>query len=65
VALDAVEATFPYEQGSRIIAEDELGDPVYEDTGLTPRFLALSRKHAALLAQDMEESTAVEKNEGK
>ena len=22
-----------------------LGDPLYEDIGLTPRFLALSRKH--------------------
>ena len=65
VALDTVEATFPYVQGSRVIAEDELGDPVYEDAGLTPRFLAITRKHAALLARAIEEDTAVGKSEGK
>lgn len=48
-ALDMVEAALPYQQGSKIIAEDELGDPIYEDAGPTPRFLALSKKHAARL----------------
>ena len=51
VALDLVQASFPYEQGSRVIAEDELGDPIFEDVGRTPRFLALSKKHAERLLQ--------------
>ncbi len=50
VALDQVETAFPYEQGSKVIAEDELGDPMYEDVGPTPRFLDLSKKHARRLA---------------
>ncbi len=65
VALDAVEATFPYVQGTKIIAEDELGDPIYEDTGPTPRFLALSRKHASSLARELEEADSAEKSESK
>jgi len=44
-ALDEVEAAFPYVAGRRAVAEDELGDPVYEDAGLTPRFQALTQKH--------------------
>ena len=45
VALDEVEEAFPYVQGEKVIAEDEFGDPVYEDTGLTPRFVELTRKY--------------------
>jgi hypothetical protein len=48
-ALDRIEAAIPYEAGSKIIREDEFGDPVYEDTGLTPRFLELVRKHQGAL----------------
>lgn len=51
VALDMVETTFPYEQGTQVITEDELGDPIYEDVGLTPRFLALSKKHVERLSK--------------
>lgn len=51
-ALDQVEAAFPYVQGSRVIAEDEQGDPIYEDAGLTPLFLRLSKRHAARLAEE-------------
>jgi hypothetical protein len=51
IALDQVEAAFPYEQGSKVIAEDELGDPMYEDVGSTPRFLDLSKKHVRRLAE--------------
>lgn len=53
-ALDDLEAAFPYVQGQRIIAEDEQGDPIYEDVGNTPRFRALSKKHLARLEQDEE-----------
>ncbi len=52
VALDLVEASFPYGQGAKVIAEDELGDPIYEDIGPTPRFLALSKKHAERLLKE-------------
>ncbi len=45
VALDEVEGSFPYEKGNKVAAVDEEGDPIYEDEGLTPRFLELSRKH--------------------
>jgi hypothetical protein len=48
-ALDALEAAFPYQPGDTIVAEDEMGDPIYADTGPTPRFLELSKKHARLL----------------
>ncbi len=44
-ALDEMIAAFPYVQGERIIAHDEEGDPIYEDAGYTPRFLALVEKH--------------------
>lgn len=45
VALDEVEEAFPYVQGVKVVAEDEFGDPIYEDVGLTPRFVELTRKH--------------------
>ncbi|MFV3369690.1 pilin assembly protein [Pseudomonas sp. NY15435] len=44
-ALEELEASFPYVQGNKVVAHDEQGDPIYEDTGPTPRFLALSRKY--------------------
>ncbi|MBF8721693.1 MULTISPECIES: pilin assembly protein [Pseudomonas] len=44
-ALEELEASFPYVQGQQVIATDEEGDPLYEDIGPTPRFLALSRRH--------------------
>lgn len=48
-ALDATEAAMPYVAGENIIREDEFDDPVYEDVGLTPRFLELVRRHRARL----------------
>ncbi len=45
IALDEVEASFPYVKGSKVVAEDEEGDPIYEDDGLTPRYLKLTREH--------------------
>lgn len=51
-ALDELEASLPYVKGNQVVATDEQGDPLYEDIGPTPRFLALSRKHLQdLLAQ--------------
>ncbi len=37
-------AAMPYEPGPKIISRDDQGDPVYEDVGLTPRFVELTRK---------------------
>ena len=44
-ALEQTEAAIPYVQGDKIIREDEFGDPVYEDVGLTPRFRERVRAH--------------------
>lgn len=45
VALDELAAALPYKPGRKVISTDEQGDPVYEDIGLTPRFMELTRKH--------------------
>ena len=42
--LDEIAAAMPYVKGSKVISSDDHGDPVYEDTGLTPRFIELTRK---------------------
>jgi hypothetical protein len=44
VALDEIAAAMPYEAGPRVISRDDHGDPVYEDVGLTPRFVELTRR---------------------
>jgi len=43
-ALQQLAAAMPYVPGSRVISTDEHGDPVYEDAGLTPRFMTLARE---------------------
>lgn len=48
-ALKEIVAAMPYVPGTRVISTDEQGDPLYEDTGPTPRFMALSRSHYAEL----------------
>jgi hypothetical protein len=50
-ALDDLESSLPYIPGARVIAEDDHGDPIFEDVGPTPRFYALSREFARKLAQ--------------
>jgi hypothetical protein len=49
-ALEELEASLPYVKGHKIVATDEQGDPLYEDIGPTPRFLALSRKYLQQLS---------------
>lgn len=44
-ALEDFEQHLPYQQGDSIIAEDDHGDPIYEDIGDTPRFHELSKQH--------------------
>ena len=43
-SLDEIAAVMPYERGSKVISSDDHGDPVYEDVGMTPRFVELTRK---------------------
>src|SRR3984957_13808718 len=43
-ALEEIVAAMPYEPGPKIISRDDQGYPVYEDIGLTPRFVDLTRK---------------------
>jgi hypothetical protein len=45
VALKEIAAAMPYVAGRRVISTDEQGDPIYEDVGPTPRFMALARDH--------------------
>jgi len=49
-ALDEVAASMPYEPGPKVISRDDQGDPVYEDVGLTPLFIKLTRKHRQAIA---------------
>jgi hypothetical protein len=43
-SLDEIAAAMPYERGAKVISSDDHGDPLYEDIGLTPRFVELTRK---------------------
>jgi hypothetical protein len=54
-ALKEIVAAMPYVAGTRVISTDEQGDPVYEDAGPTPRFMALTRAHYAALGPATEE----------
>jgi hypothetical protein len=45
LALSGVVAALPYRPGPTVISTDDHGDPVYEDIGPTPRFMALAREH--------------------
>lgn len=44
-ALQEIETSMPYVPGKTVISNDEQGDPLYEDVGLTPRFMELTRKN--------------------
>ena len=44
-ALTEVESSLPYIRGDNIVARDEMGDPLYEDVGPTPKYLSLTQKH--------------------
>ena len=48
-ALDEAQEAFPYINGSKQVGEDEFGNPIYEDIGHTPRFLALVKEHLSRL----------------
>lgn len=44
--LDEVEEALPYVPGKTVVAEDEFGDPVFEDIGLSRRFEQLVHKYS-------------------
>ena len=50
--LDEIAASMPYEPGPKIISRDDHGDPVYEDAGLTPRFIELTRQFKKSLSAE-------------
>jgi len=51
--LDEIAAAMPYEPGPAIISRDDHGDPAYEDIGMTPRFVELTRKHKKSLEAEL------------
>ncbi len=52
VALDQFREALPYEAGKYPVTEDEFGDPVYADEGLTPTFINLTRKYTRKLRRE-------------
>lgn len=44
-ALDELHERLPYRPGKNVIAEDEMGDPIYEDAGLSRKLHDLAEKH--------------------
>ena len=61
-ALDELEEAFPYVEGPRVIAEDEQGDPIYEDIGPTARFYDLTHRLLKDLQATREKPTAEEES---
>ncbi len=59
-ALDEVEGNLPYLEGPRVVAEDDHGDPIYEDVGPNRRFQELLRHHHLRLQEELDgEETAL------
>ena len=52
-ALQEIETSMPYIAGKKVISSDEQGDPIYEDIGLTPRFVDLTRKNRKKLEAEL------------
>jgi hypothetical protein len=63
--LDEIAAAMPYEPGPKIISRDDQGDPVYEDIGLTPRFVELSRQIKKALETETPPSASPGKRKGR
>lgn len=56
-AMDDLVSCLPYDQGEKIISRDEMGDPLYEDVGLTPRYMRLTEQHRRRLSGEPEADT--------
>lgn len=57
-ALEELETSLPYVRGERVIGVDEMGDPLYEDVGPTPRYLQLTREHLRRFKRQLETQPA-------
>ena len=55
--LDELEEAFPYIKGEKVIGQDEYGDPIYNDEGLTSTFLELTNKYFARLNRHIHRET--------
>ncbi len=55
-ALQEIATSMPYVPGKKVISTDEQGDPVYEDVGLTPRFMELARKNRRKLDAELKKT---------
>ena len=55
-ALEEIAAAMPYIAGRKVISTDEQGDPLYEDIGLTPRFMELARRHRKKLEAELKKA---------
>lgn len=55
--LDEIAVAMPYERGPKVISRDDHGDPLYEDVGLTPRFVELTRQFRKSLAAQANKPT--------
>ena len=54
-ALDELLEALPYTQGDSVMGEDEFGEPIYKDVGLTPYFIELTHKYTRLLEAELGE----------
>jgi hypothetical protein len=52
-ALQEIETSMPYIAGKKVISNDEQGDPIFEDVGLTPRFVELTRRNRKKLETEL------------
>jgi hypothetical protein len=52
-ALQEIETSMPYIAGKKVISNDDQGDPIFEDVGLTPRFVELTRHNRKKLETEL------------
>jgi predicted DNA-binding protein len=52
-ALQEIETSMPYIAGKKVISNDDQGDPIFEDVGLTPRFVELTRRNRKKLETEL------------
>jgi hypothetical protein len=52
-ALQEIETSMPYIAGPKVISNDDQGDPIFEDVGLTPRFVELTRRNRKKLETEL------------
>lgn len=53
-ALEELETGLPYVRGDKVSGIDEMGDPMYEDVGPTPRYLRLAKQHLQRIKKQLD-----------